>query len=400
MRKNSFLVLGLLGAIVGSGSVLVGCGGSDGGAQVASAGSSGHAGTVSAAGSGVGGMSPAMAGSAGSGASAGSAEMGGATSNGGSGGSGGSGGTCDVPSLEVFNRSDTAQSWDDNDFSDVVFNTDVTCPKQFTVTWPHESGWEHADPAESNHEVTHFTIDSYSSMDLTNKKLSLTIELTADQRDALATAGSYNVSLVSVSTYDRVASSGGAGGMDAAGSGTGGASGGASGGGDSTGGTSAGGAAVATETGYAEAELAATERATLRYVGDRATVEFKLPNKTSAVDSYDPMRVIKINLRIYNAFSDGQTAGMGGAGGMSSVGGAGGSNSVGGSDSVGGSSGSGGTPETAGVGGSSAGASAGSGGAPPGASGSGGAGGGAPAPVYGYLTSTFAISNFSIKDAP
>src|SRR6478609_4435233 len=166
MRKHSVLVLGLLAAIVG-------CGSDDQGDLPAAGGtgSGGHAGS-------------ALAGAGGALAAAGNA---GALVTGGSAGTGtgGSGGACDIPSLQVFNRSDTEQPWDDNDFSDVLLGSDP-CPKLLDVTWPHEANWENADPSESNREVTHFTIDSYSSVDLAGKKLSLTIELTKDLRGPAA----------------------------------------------------------------------------------------------------------------------------------------------------------------------------------------------------------------------
>jgi len=410
MKKHSVLVLGLLAAVVGcsdgdgGGAIhssgghagaLVATGGKGGtggtgGATPAGAGTAGLGGTAGAAGAATGGTAEAAGaatggtagtageatgGTSGAAVAAGTAGISGATEvagTGGTGGSsgtvggGGSGGSCTVPSLVVFTRSDTNQTWDDNDFDSVTLGADA-CPKQVSVTWPHETGWENADPADANHEVVHFTLDSDSSVDLSNKKLSLTIELASDTRGPSATAAAYSVSLVSVSTYDRVVSSGGAG-TDAGGaSGSGGASGGASGGLGGTGGGAgsvesggvsggglggadssggSGGATVVTEIAYSEAESAVADRATLRFAGDRATVTFPLPNKTSTVSSYDPKRVIKINVRIYTTFSNGQSSG---AGGTSGAGGA-----------------------------------------------SGGAGG---APVYDYVSSVFSITNFVIKDA-
>jgi hypothetical protein len=406
MKKHSVLGLSLLAAIAGGFSV-VGCGSDDdsGNPPVTTAGSAGLAG---ASGMAAGGMS-ASAGTAGNATTAGAAGT----------AAGGSGGTCDIPTLAVFTRSDTDQSWDDNDFSDVMLTPQPACPVLVDVIWPHEAGWENADPSESNRESTHFTIDSSTSVDLTNKKLSLTIELAADERGPNAKAGAYNVSLVSVSTFDRVVMTGGAGaaaggasgsgggsgggGVSGSGgasggaggtSGSGGASGGASGSsGDSSGGTA--GAAVTTETGYTETETPLAERATLRFVNDRATVNLTLPNKTAEVGSYDPTRVIKINIRVYSVYSDGQT-GMGGAGGTAGVGGTaavGGSSGSGGTAGVAGKAGAGGTAGIDGLGGLG-GAASGSGGA------SGGAAGGATvAPTYDYKTSKFAITNFVIKDA-
>jgi len=397
MKKHSVLVLSLLTAIVS-------CGNDDGGSPMGTSGAGGQAGAVASAGAGAGGMS-ALAGNAGVPAvTAGSA---------GTAGTGGAGGTCEIPSLEVFSRSDTDQAWDDNDFSAVVLGSEP-CPKTATVTWPHETGWENADPAEANSEVTHFTLDSYSSVDLTNKKLSLTIELSADQRGAGATAGSYSISLVSVSTFDRVVMMGGAG-TDAGGSGGlaalaggggsagkgggGGASGtDASAGGSVSGGDGTAGAPVTTDTGYTEAELPVADRATLRFVGDRATVIFPLPNKTTELGSYDPTRVIKINVRIYNTFSSGQTGGAGGAGGAGGTAGGAGMGGGGGTAGTAGRGGGGGTAGLAGTsgGGGASGGTAGLVGASGGAGGSGGAS--TVGPVYNYGTSTFSITSFVIKD--
>src|SRR5690606_29750823 len=57
---------------------------------------------------------------------------------------------------------------------------------------------------------------------------------------------------------------------------------------------------IVLETGYAETETLPEDRIVLRHVGDRATVTLPLPDNTEAIDSYDPARVIKINIRIYN----------------------------------------------------------------------------------------------------
>jgi hypothetical protein len=272
------------------------------------------------------------------------------------------------------------------------------------VTWPHEEDREKADPSESNRESTHFTLDSRYSQDLTNKQLNLTIELTADERGPKATAGGYVISLVSVAAFDRVVvvGSGGSGaggaGVDAGGSGgapgdasivdapldgksdagkdsggpgrdgdgmvgsTGGAGSGAGGVGGSsstgsgTGGVDGlegtGGVMTTTERGYSETESPVEDRATLRHVGDRATITLALPNKTEAEDSYNPTRVIKINVRIYNVFSS-DASGTGGV------------------------TGAGGTSAETGTSGTS---------------------GATSAPVYDYLTSQFTITKFSITD--
>jgi hypothetical protein len=260
-----------------------------------------------------------------------------------------------------------------------------TCPTLVNVTWPHEAGWENADPAESNFESTHFTLDSYTSADLTGKQLSLTIALSADQRGPNATAGGYIVSLVSVSTYDQVVAGGGAGGGPSAGAG----------GLDSSSGT--GGATTTTQIAYTEAQSPVASRVTLSKAGDQATLTFALPNKTADVTSYDPTRVIKINVRIYSVFSNVASSGAGGAGGMSGSGGTSGSAGM---------SGAGGAITTAGMGGADN-TSGGTGGvgdtagtsstAGTGTAGSGGTG--SATPVYDYLTSQFSITSFVIQDA-
>jgi len=191
MKKSTIVALGLLGVgwVVGG----LGCAqdpphkGGSGGSSVNGSGGSSSSGGSSASGSG------------------GSASGSGGSSS----GSGGSGVSCELPSLAVFPRSDTSDSWDDNDFSDVT--VDGTCPVAVTVTWPHEADWEGQDPSEANHEQVHFTLDDYYSSDLTGKQLNLELELTDDKRGSSATAGGYIVSLVSVSTYDKVVTgSGGA----------------------------------------------------------------------------------------------------------------------------------------------------------------------------------------------
>jgi hypothetical protein len=275
----------------------------------------------------------------------------------------------------VFQRSDTSASWDDNDFGDPSsVSIQGSCPVLVNATWPHELGWENADPAEANHETTRFTLDSYASTgDLTGKQLNLTIELNGETRGPNATAGGYLVSLVSVSTFDRVVGSGGGGGQT-------------------------------TEIGYTEAESASQP---LFQVGDRVTMSFALPNKTKAVDSYDPARVIKINVRVYNIFSvtpvSGGKGGGGGEGGATvlfgpiGASGAGGANGAAGDESTGGTSGTSGTSGTGEAGGGGEGPAG--GGEGPGGGGEGGAGGELPAPVFDYLTSQFAISNFTVTDA-
>lgn len=257
------------------------------------------------------------------------------TGGGGGGGAPAAGGTCDVSSLSVFLRSDTEQAWDDNDFSDVV--VEGTCPVVVNATWPHEADWQDADPSEANQEQVHFTLDSSYSGDLTGKQLNLTIELAEHQLGPAATAAGYLVSIVSVSSYTRTvvvepetpdagigdegAGDGGVALADAAVALDAGvsldasvsdgvsldASVGDAGLVSSDGGADASvgdpGPMTVTETGYSEAESAPEDRLVLRRAGDRATLTFALPNKTAEEDSYDPTRVIKVNVRIYNLFN-------------------------------------------------------------------------------------------------
>jgi len=432
MKKHPLLALSLLALYPGL--TVVACGSDGGGDTPMMAGTGSTSGTTGMGGTGMGGTAGTggtMGGTAGT--TAGTAGTAGASGGGGGGagggagtagtsgaaataGTGGTGMTCDLPAFEVFARSDTDQEWDDNDFSDVVLSG--TCPVLVDAVWPHEEGWENADPAEANHESTHFTIDSYYSGDLTGKRLNLTIELTADERGPNATAGSYIVSIVSVSTYDRVvvvddggddddaASAGGAGGDAPMGgapgdNGDAGAGGvgviGAGGAGEGVGG--AGGAGedegpmTVTETGYTEAESPEEDRAILRYVGDRATVRLTLPDKTAEVDSFDPARVIKINFRVRSAYANvsddpGEDEGMmgaGGAGDMPEGSGGASDGGAGGAVGAGGAAGAGegdGTPDAGGVDGMD--------GDPP-----------EPTPmyVYDYLTSQFAVTNFTVTDA-
>ncbi len=192
---------------------------------------------------------------------------------------------CAVPSFSVFTRSDTDASWDDNDFSSVLVDSSQCPPAVYVdATWPHEAGWANADPSEANHEQTHFTLDSYGAGNLVGKEVTATVELVADERGPSANAGGYLVSIVSVSTFDRVtvipAVTEPDAGPDA----------------------STPEPQIITETGYSEAESDPKDRILLRHVGDRATVSFRLPAKTEAVDSYDPERVLKINLRFYNVY--------------------------------------------------------------------------------------------------
>jgi hypothetical protein len=474
MRKHSKLAFTLLA--IGSGIALSGCSDSElppntvtasGGAVGASM--AGTAGTTMAGSSGLSsaGMSSAGGSAGASGAAGGTAGLA---------GSAGTGPKCDVGSLQPFSRSDTDAAWDDNDFSDIVIDQAV-CPVLVDVTWPHEAGWENADPSEANFEQVRFTLDSYPVVDdLTNKQLNVTIELAEEMLGPLATDGGYIVSLVSVSTFQRVVpvATGGAGGSSGAGgtdggvagmggsggtggtmagmggasvSGAGGSSGiggafamsgadaggmgGAAGmtvggGGTDAGGTAGnsgggGGEMTVTETGYAEAETPEEERRVLYYPGDRVTVRFPLPAKT-AEDSYDPATAIKVNIRVYNRFGTGEDeptgvaggGGMAGMGGMSAAGaggmsgmaggggrsGAGGVSGAGGSAGVSGMAGGGGMAGTSGV--ATAGISgeagtAGAGGAG-GMSGAGGTGNMQPLPVYDYVTSTFAITNFTVTD--
>lgn len=192
---------------------------------------------------------------------------------------------CSIPSFAVFSRSDSDASWDDNDFSSVQVDSSQCPPAVYVdTTWPHEEGWAFGDPSEANHEQVHFTLDSYGASNLVNKEITATVELVADERGPNANAGGYLISIVSVSTFDRVtvipAEVEPDAGPDA----------------------STPEPTTITETGYSEAESAPKDRILLRRAGDRATVSFRLPAKTEAVDSYDPERVLKINLRVYNVY--------------------------------------------------------------------------------------------------
>ncbi len=193
---------------------------------------------------------------------------------------------CNVPVFSVFTRSDTEESWDDNDFSTVAIDSTGCPPAVYvTATWPHEEGWANADPAEANREQTHFTLDSYGASNLVDKEITATVELVEDERGPSANAGGYLVSVVSVSTYDEVVVLEPVPQPDA--------------------GPDAGEPVpqTVTQTGYKEAESAPDDRILLRHVGDRATVRFRVPMKTDEVDSYDPARVLKVNLRFYNVFN-------------------------------------------------------------------------------------------------
>ncbi len=192
---------------------------------------------------------------------------------------------CNVPVFSVFTRSDTEESWDDNDFSSVVMDSTGCPPAVYvTATWPHEEGWANADPSEANREQTYFTLDSYGASNLVDKEIIATVELVEDERGPSANAGAYLVSVVSVSTYDDVVVLDPVPQPDA--------------------GPDAGEPVpqTVTQTGYKEAESAPNDRILLRHVGDRATVRFRVPMKTEEVDSYDPTRVLKVNLRFYNVF--------------------------------------------------------------------------------------------------
>jgi hypothetical protein len=407
MKKHSNFPLMLLAVFSGIG--LSGCGDSERIPNI-------PFGTGGAAGSSMAGTAGTVGGSGGLGAG-GMDGMAGSSGGAGLAGSGGAGPMCEVQPLETFARSDTAATWDDNDFSDVVLDQ-AACPVLVDVTWPHEEGWENADPSNANFEQVHFTLDSYPSVnDLTGKQVNVTIELAEDMLGPLATDGGYIVSLLSVSTFQRVVpgGAGGAGGnagasgaggemagmggisgiggmagmagagmsgasgtagmsgasgtSGAGGAGAGGMSGGAgmaagAGGMDAIGGTAgdaggasgSGGQPPVTETAYAEAETPAAERRVLYYPGDKVTVRFPLPAKT-APDSYDPASVLKVNIRIYSSFEavDDEPTGEAGAGGMAGMGGMSGAGAGGmsGSAGAGGMSGASGSAGMSGMAGAS-----------------------------------------------
>lgn len=144
------------------------------------------------------------------GAPEGSGGLGSGGSLGSGGGSGGS--ACDptqeAPTLNVAPRSDTSADYDDNDFDDVVvtYQCEVAI---VTATWPHEEGWEDADPAEANSEATKFQLNHPYTEDLTGKQLSLHVKLVEDGRGPTATNGGYTVYLGANdnSDYSEVATS-------------------------------------------------------------------------------------------------------------------------------------------------------------------------------------------------
>jgi hypothetical protein len=340
---------------------------------------------------------------------------------------------CEVPaSFSVFARSDTDEVWDDNDFSDI--SIEGSCPILVTATWPHEEGWQDADPSEANLEQTHFTLDVFEGSDLTNKQLELTIELTDDQRGPNATTGGYIASILSVSRYtyevlvedtesDVVAlADGGVPGDVADASATNGLSdagaaasmldGSAEAGLLTDAGGADGGASVAEEpvfltmTGYVEAEAHPDDRVILRHVGDRATVIFPLPASTGEFDSFDPTQVIKINARIYSMFT-GDEVGMvsvGSEDGMAEDDGAPTGNTSAGADGGIADASAMSVMTDAGVMSPMSSSPIGDGGPTSDASPadapalSGGEGSPGPTRVYDYLTSQFAITKFRITD--
>jgi hypothetical protein len=98
-------------------------------------------------------------------------------------------------SIGVTARDDT-NTWGENDFDSVTLIED-TCGATITAVLPHETGWEDADPSESNMESTHFALEfPYSAnADLTGKQLNLSLKLLEDGRGPLAENGGYAVYL-------------------------------------------------------------------------------------------------------------------------------------------------------------------------------------------------------------
>jgi hypothetical protein len=61
---------------------------------------------------------------------------------------------------------------------------------------PHETGWENADPGESNMEATQFALEFwYGDQSLVGKQLDLSIKLLDDGRGSSAENGGYDISL-------------------------------------------------------------------------------------------------------------------------------------------------------------------------------------------------------------
>jgi hypothetical protein len=271
----------------------------------------GSGGAVGSGGSGSGGAPPATGG----------VGSGGAPASGGtaSGGETASGGSCSIVNFQIQERSDTDAEWDDNDFETATMTG--TCPMIVDVTWPHEAGYEDADPPDANlEENVRITFDAYPALDLTGKQINLTVTLTGEMIGPLATSptGSYIIQLMSTSTYETpIGGSGGAGSGGDTGSG-GASSGGASSGGASSGGASSGGASsggdtgsggdvgsggAATETHYVDALAPEAEWGTLATIGTPVTMSFVLP-AAGTPTQYDPAAALKIGFRILPNWTD------------------------------------------------------------------------------------------------
>lgn len=112
---------------------------------------------------------------------------------------GGEAGTCETPdypdTAQVIAREDT-EEWGENDFDSVTIE-DVDCTLVVSAEWPHEEGWEDADPSEANMEGTKFELEfPYAeNADLTGKQVNLTIKLADDGRADDAENGGYDVYL-------------------------------------------------------------------------------------------------------------------------------------------------------------------------------------------------------------
>lgn len=177
-------------------------GGKASGGSKATGGNKATGGT-SSGGSSAGGASSGGTGGTDLGGSAG-APFGG---QGGEVGTGGVGPVCEPMALQVLTRDDT-NSWGVNDFDDVDLVLD--CPTTITATWPHEAGWEDADPSEANSEAVKFQlIHPYSSYeDLTGKTIHAELTLVDDGRGPTAENGGYTVYLaVSDSDWTEAATS-------------------------------------------------------------------------------------------------------------------------------------------------------------------------------------------------
>lgn len=115
----------------------------------------------------------------------------------GEGGQGGAANSCDetgdFPTFNVQARSN--ESWAENDFDDVTITEDECGIATLAIEWPHETGWEGADPGEANMEATKFSLEFPYTQDLTGKRLTLKMRQKENGRGTSATNGGIDVYL-------------------------------------------------------------------------------------------------------------------------------------------------------------------------------------------------------------